>query len=79
MSKRYAILFSDGSFSVSDEGDDLDKAKKRLGCLDEGESEYVQVEIKVIQTFGNPKLQTVKELSAICDTCNSTVYFEQND
>ena len=79
MSKRYAILYSDGSFNVSNEGADLIEARKRLCFNPEEEDELVQVEIKVIRTFSKPKLQIAKELSAICDTCHSTVYFEQND
>jgi hypothetical protein len=77
MSKRYAILYSDGSFNVSNDGEDLISARKRLGNCDE-EDELVQVEIKVIQTFGKPNLQIAGELSAVCDTCHSTVYFETN-
>lgn len=79
MSVRYAILYDDGSFNVSNEGEDLIQARKRLCLNPEENDELVQVEIKVIQTFGRTKLQVAKELSAICDTCHSTVYFEQND
>jgi hypothetical protein len=46
------------------------------GSNDDDDTELVQVELKVIQIFGKPKMQLVTEHSAICPTCNTEVFVE---
>lgn len=74
--KRFAQLYSDGSLNVSSEGDDLVRARNLLcDSSDDDDTELVEVEISVIRSYGQPKMKIVKEHSAICDLCHSTVYF----
>lgn len=77
MSKRYARLYQDGSLSVCPEGHDLKRATAELsGSNDDDDTELVQVELKVIQIFGMPKMQLITEHSAICPTCHTEVFVE---
>lgn len=79
MSKRYAILYDDGSFNVSSEPDDIEQAKKRLNLNEQDDGiKFVQVEIRILQTFFTKIPQIVHEHSAICPTCNTEVFIETN-
>jgi hypothetical protein len=68
MTLRYARRYSDGSFNVSAMEDDFDIARKRLsGSTDDDDTELVQVEIEIVRTFGQPKLELVP--SQVCACC----------
>ena len=71
MGRRFAALYSDGSFGVEAAGRDLIDARKRLlGSSDDADTEIVEVEIKVVQIHGKPKLVTEKTSSfCTCPTC----------
>lgn len=73
--KRIARLYADGSFNV-DSGDaiDLADAKHRLGTSqDDDDTELVEVEIRVIKSYGKPKLSIVTELSMRCPCCQEII------
>jgi hypothetical protein len=77
MSRRYARLYSDGSLGVCPDGRDLVQAREELsGSTDDADTELVEVEMRIVQTFGKPKLQIVREHSAQCPTCGTEVYIE---
>lgn len=77
MSKRYARLYPDGSMSVCPDDKDLAQATKELsGSCDDEDTDLVQVEIRVVQMFGKPKMQIVTEHSALCPMCNTEVFIE---
>lgn len=61
MTLRYACRYSDGSFNVSQESQDLHKARKMLlDSRDDDDAELVQVDIEIVQSFGRPKLKIVQ-------------------
>jgi hypothetical protein len=77
LARRFARLYSDGSFGVDDGSADLDTARKRLGMSqDDGDTELVEVEIKVVETHGTPKLKVVKERCITCPTCSEEIFFD---
>lgn len=73
MTKRYAVLYSDGSFNVSSEKHDLVEAKKYLSFTKSDEdSKFVEVEIKVTKVVeANNKLRVVKANSVLCSCCGT--------
>lgn len=78
MSKRYARLYSDGSLGVCPDDRDLEQARRELtGSTDDDDTELVQVEVKIIQMFGQKlKPQIVKEFSAMCPCCNTEIFID---
>lgn len=79
MSKRYAVLYSDGSFSVTNDGRGLDAAPTWLGYQHSDENaKFVEVEIKVTKIIhdSNPRFTVATEHSATCKTCGTEVFFE---
>lgn len=73
MSRRFATLYTDGSFGVHPEGSGMDKARN-LMRYDGEDVELVEVEIKMVNTFGKINLQKVTEHSALCPTCHTEVF-----
>jgi hypothetical protein len=60
MTLRYAARYSDGSFNVSQESQDREKARNALiDSHDDDDVELVQVDITIVQSFGRPKLALV--------------------
>ena len=79
MSKRYATLYSDGSFSVCKEGLDLVSAPKWLGYEHSDETDkLVEVEVKITKIIHdkNPRFQIVEERSVTCPCCQTEVFIE---
>lgn len=79
MSKRYAIMYHDGSFNISKSGLDLIDAPKWLGYEHADEHDkLVEVEIKVTKIINerNPGFQVATEHSANCPTCGTEVFVE---
>ena len=73
MTKRYAVLYSDGSFNVSSEKHDLLQAEKFLAFTKADEdSKFVEVEIKVVKVIkGDNKLRVIKPNSVLCSCCGT--------
>jgi len=73
MTKRYAVLYSDGSFNVGTEKDDLTEAKRMLGFSKSDEnSKFVEVEIKVTKVIdADNKLKIARSNSVICSCCGT--------
>lgn len=77
---RFARLYPDGSLGVDAGGVDFFDARRRLlGSTDDDDTELLEIEVTVIRTHGRPKMQQVREHSAVCPTCGDTVYFEVAD
>lgn len=79
MSKRFALLYNDGSFNVCDDSRDIESSPKWLGYQHADEAvKFVEVEIKVIRVINdkNPRFQVATEHSANCPTCGTEVYIE---
>jgi len=71
------MLYADGSLNICPEGQDLIRARKELeSSSDDGDTLLVEVEVRVVQTFGPKRPQIVQELSAICPTCHTEVYID---
>lgn len=69
MALRYARLYDDGSYNVSGEAEDFQRAKQLLSdSRDDDDVELVQVEIQVVKSFGRPKLQVIPQSSDLLDT-----------
>lgn len=80
MSKRYAALYSDGSFNVSSDGCDLIEAQKRIAYnTSDEDTKLVEVEIKVTKIIHetNPSFQSVTESSVQCPCCGTEVFIEK--
>lgn len=76
MSKRYAALYSDGSLNIFSAGKDLIQSRKELEMsTDDGETELVEVEIKIIATHG-PKEVKQYIHSVECPTCKEQIDIE---
>lgn len=76
MSRRFGMLYSDGSMNICPDGADLVKARKELeGSSDDGDTELIEIEVKVMQTFG-PKEARVIERSVPCPCCGTEVSIE---
>jgi hypothetical protein len=60
MTKRIARRYSDGSFNVSTESEDVDRARHLLNASsDDNDTELVEVDITITRSFGRPKLEVV--------------------
>lgn len=61
LDRRYARLYSDGSFNVASAGEDRDTAVRRIsGSSDDGDTQLVEVEIRVVASLGFPKLKLIE-------------------
>jgi hypothetical protein len=65
--RRYARLYSDGSYNVCPEGQNHDQAIRLLsGSTDDDDTEIVLVDIIVVKRFGKPKLTVVADVCPHC-------------
>lgn len=63
MTRRLARRYSDGSFNVSTESDDIDRARQLLNASsDDADTELVEVDITITRSFGRPKLEVVPKV-----------------
>ena len=75
MSKRYAVLYSDGSFSVSSGETDLIESKKSLCFVKSDEdTKFVEVEIRVTNVIeADNKLKLVGAQTVTCSCCGEII------
>lgn len=74
---RFARLYSDGGMGIMPAGTDFVEARRELiESHDDDDVELLEVEVTVIRSHGQPKLQVVREHSARCPCCGETVYVE---
>lgn len=74
MSKRFAILYSDGSFNVDSDSDNMLRSKKRFdwdGC--DPDCQLVQVDIKVVKMYGPRAVPLPIQHCVSCPTCGTEV------
>ncbi|WP_020471535.1 hypothetical protein [Zavarzinella formosa] len=74
MTKRYGMLYGDGSMNICPDGQDLARARKELeASQDDGDTELVEVELKITQMFGPKQVRQALEHSVTCPVCNTEV------
>jgi hypothetical protein len=74
---RFARLYNDGSYNVSTEAEDYARAKRLLSdSRDDDDVELVQVEIRVVQSFGKPKLTIVSETPDLLAALQNLLKFD---
>lgn len=67
--RRFARLYSDGSLNVSTEGESFERAKQLLsGSTDDDDTQLVQVDVRIVRSFGQPKLRLVTGKDLIRET-----------
>jgi hypothetical protein len=80
MTKRFALLYADGSISVLNADKDLEQARKEfLASSDDDDTRIVEVDIKIVASHGTPKLQIIKAKCVTCPTCQDTIYFDEDN
>ena len=73
MSKRYALIYTDGSMNVhADNSVTLTEARRMLGLSgDDPDTELVEIEVKVLQRFGPKEVEKMPEHSVACPVCKT--------
>jgi hypothetical protein len=80
MSKRFALLYGDGSFGVLIPDKGLDDARRELGFNgSDPDIEIVEVEIKVIASHGQPNLKVIHGKCVTCPTCQEVIDLDEHD
>lgn len=79
MSRRFGMLYADGSMNLCPESQDLLRARKELeSSSDDGDTQLIEVEVKVVQMFG-PKEAKVLEHYVTCPTCQENIRLSKGD
>jgi hypothetical protein len=77
---RYARRYSDGSYNVSSNAEDYARAKQLLtDSHDDDDVELVQVEFRVVKSFGKPKLTIVSETPDLLAALQNLLKFSSED
>jgi hypothetical protein len=80
MTRRFALLYSDGSLNVSSGGEDLENSRNKLmHSYDDPDTELVEVDIKIMVSHGTPKLKLVKTSCVVCPMCSEEIYFDDKE
>ena len=73
MSKRYGMLYGDGSMNLCPDGQDLDRARREMAAsICDGDTQLIEVEIQIIHFYGLKEVPR-HEHSITCPTCHEEI------